>query len=73
MIEENISLDPEELFAELIEQARAQGIGSQEAWDELVDELIDAHLSVGEMDKDEDLAQLQVVLQARYADYSAEL
>ena len=73
MVEENISYNPEELFIDIAEQARSQGVTTQEAWDELVDAELDARLGVGEMDKDDDLVNLREVLQARFVDFAAEL
>ena len=73
MVNENLSFNPEEIFADLVEQARGQGVTTQEAWDDLVDAKIDAHVNLGEMDKDDDLVNLREVLKARFTDFAVEL
>ena len=73
MVNENLSFNPEEIFADLVEQARGQGVTTQEAWDDLVDAEIDAHVNLGEMDKDDDLVNLREVLKARFTDFAVEL
>ena len=70
-MDENLSFDSSELFTEVADRARGEGITDQAGWDDLVDAVIDEHLSIGEMDKDDDLVNLGEVLKARFADFEA--
>ncbi|MEO5927881.1 MAG: hypothetical protein ABIO72_04125 [Patescibacteria group bacterium] len=66
------TLNRDELFRELVELAKEEGVTSQEMWNELVDELLDSHLNIGEMDKDQDLEGLKVQLNGMWEEYKRE-
>lgn len=51
-----------ELFEELSELARAQGVYSKDVWAQLVDEVLNSHLSDAELDPDNDLVGLKTAL-----------
>lgn len=70
---EYLAYDVEGLFAELKERARAEGAYTKEEWDDLVEEVLDEHLRVGEFDEDEDLTELREALEARFADFESEI
>lgn len=56
------TLNRGELFNEISELARAQGVSTKDTWSQLVDEVIDSHLSDAELDPDNDLVSLKTVL-----------
>lgn len=64
----NLTLDPQDLFAELIDLARAQGITEDEQWHELVDTLLEEKLQVGEADEDNPIPTLKTTLIARWSE-----
>ncbi len=70
---ENLAYDLESLYAELKERARAEGALTQEAWNDLAEEILDEHLRVGEFDEDEDLSGLREALQERFAEFASEI
>ena len=63
----------EGLLEEVISKARDEGVASQEAWNDLVEQVLDDHARVGEVDSDDDLTAMREALQARWGDYEAEL
>jgi hypothetical protein len=65
------SLTTEEILQEIHDLAQYQGIATRAAWDELVDEVIDAHLDLAEFNKDEDLEELKETLKAGWSEYRA--
>ena len=56
------TLNRGELFNEISELARAQGANTKDAWGQLVDEVLDSHLSDAELDPDSDLIGLKTAL-----------
>lgn len=66
------TLNRDELFRELVELAKAEGVASQEGWNELVDEVLDSHLDIGELDKDQDLEGMKVQLNGMWEQYTQE-
>jgi len=61
-----------ELFDEISDLAKEQGVSTQEAWNELVDEVIDSHQAIGELDKDMDLMNLRTILSGMWNEYKLE-
>ncbi|MBU0645903.1 hypothetical protein KJ611_00270 [Patescibacteria group bacterium] len=68
-----LMLDREQLFQEIVENGRAQGVVDQEAYHSLVDSMVEGHLEVGEYDKDQALPELIEDLKARWSDYQKTL
>lgn len=66
------TLNRDELFRELVELAKEEGVTSQEMWNELVDEVLDSHLDIGELDKDQDLEGIKVQLNEMWPEYARE-
>jgi len=56
------TLNRGELFNEISELARAQGVNTKDTWKQLVDEVLDSHLSDAELDPDGDLIGLKTAL-----------
>ena len=63
---EFLSYNVEDLHTEVVERARETGVASQEAWNELVEEILDEHLNWGEVDVDDDVTGLREALQSRW-------
>jgi hypothetical protein len=66
------TLNRNDLFVEVSDLAREQGVTSQEEWKQVVDEVIDAHINLGELDKDQDLEGLKVQLGDMWPEYERE-
>jgi len=65
------TLNRGELFAEISELARAQGIANKDMWSQLVNEVVDSHLSDAELDPDNDLVGLKTVLSDMWEVYES--
>lgn len=63
------TLNRGELYNEIAELARANGVNGREGWSELVDEVLDSHLDLAELDPDNDLQGLKDVLVGMYEEY----
>ncbi len=70
---ENLIFDREEVWAELVERARAQAVTSAEAYHELVDDYFNERLEVGEFDDDQNIAELAAEYKDRWPDVQIEL
>lgn len=66
------TLTTQDLYEEIADLARGQGAGEQGAWNELVDEVVDSYLDLGELDKDQDIEGMKDVLKAKWEAYKAE-
>jgi hypothetical protein len=56
------TLNRGELFNEISELAREQGVSTKDVWAQLVDEVLDSHLSDAELNDDNDLVGLKTTL-----------
>lgn len=63
------TLDRNDLLKELFDLAREQGVADKEAWDDLADEVIDSHVSLAELDPDQDLLGVQTLLKMAWDEY----
>lgn len=66
------TLSNAELFKEISELAREQGVATKEVWSELVSEAIDSHVQLGELNEDEDLENKVQVLSDMWEEYERE-
>lgn len=66
------ALTTEDLLLEVTDLARDQGIQNKEEWDSLVEEVISAHLDMGELHKDEELEEMKEVLKDRWSEYRSD-
>lgn len=64
-----LSVDPSEIFQEIVELGRAEGINDQQAYVDLVDEVIERHRRVGEMHDDSSTVGMAEALRGRFAEY----
>jgi hypothetical protein len=67
------SLTAEEILQEIRDLAQYQGIATRAAWDELVSEVVDAHLDLAEFNQDEDLENLKETLKAGWSEYEEDV
>lgn len=67
------TLTLENLYSELGDLARDQGIDNKESWDELIDEIVEGHLDLGELDLDQDTEGMKEILRARWAAFKKEM
>ena len=66
------TLNRAELFEEIAELAREQGITDQAEWNELCDELVDSHADIGELSDDQDLDAVKEALHMSWNEYQRE-
>lgn len=66
------TLSQADLFNEISELARSQGVATQAAWDELADEVVESHLLLGELDPDQNLVGLKTTLRGLWQEYNRE-
>lgn len=70
---EFLETDREALFQEVVERGRTEGIASQEAFNDLVEEIIQEHLDVKEMHDDNSTVGLSEQMKGRWPEYQAAL
>lgn len=70
---ELFAYDEAGLLEEVITKAREEGATSQETWNELVEQVLDDHSRLQEVDNDDDLVTMREALQSRWGDYEAEI
>ena len=70
---QNIVFDRESAWGELLERARSQGITTAEAFHEMVDDYFNELLQVGELDEDQNIAELAAEYKERWEDFQKDL
>lgn len=63
----------EDLYKKVVEAARAQGVVSQEQWNDVVELVIDDQQEFEEMHTDDESEEIERDLRGRWPDYSATL
>jgi hypothetical protein len=66
---EYLDVDREGLFEEIVETGREEGVTEQEAYNELIDTVIEDHRRVGEMHDDSSYEGIKEALRERWPDY----
>ena len=61
-----------ELFSEISDLAREEGISTQAEWNELVTEVLESHFNIGEVNDDQDLEGHRQALQLMWTEYQRE-
>ena len=64
------TLSNAELFAEIADLAREQGVTSSADWNELCDEVLESHQDMAELNADQDLEGKRQNLHAMWEEYS---
>lgn len=62
-----------ELYEEISDLARDQGAADRVAWNELVGDVMEAHMAVGEIDLDEDTEGMKEELSAKWFQFKKEM
>ena len=63
------TLSVNDLYKEIAEIARNQGVTSQAGWDDLVSEVVESHLNLGELDPDQPTEGYKEQLSSRWETY----
>jgi hypothetical protein len=66
------TLTLEDLYSEVADLARDQGVSSKEQWDELVEDVVEDHLDLGELDLEEDSEGIKDDLKAKWGTFKKE-
>ncbi len=69
---EPTTLTVDDLYGEIADLARDQGVSTQEVWNDLVDEVVDGHTDLGEIDAEEDTEGMKRDLRAMWGEYKIE-
>ena len=69
---EPATLAVDDIYNEMADLARDQGIATQETWNDLVSEVVDGHSDLGEIDAEEDTEGMKRELRAMWGEYKAE-
>lgn len=69
----NLEINLEALFDEIVERGRAEGITTQELFNELLEETLMEHVDLGEMDDQNTSSDLTEQLRSRWLDYKEAL
>ena len=63
---DNLTFSIEDLYSEISERARSEGIATREEWHDLVDEVLEEKRGTMSIDDDDDWQYMVETLQARY-------
>lgn len=66
------TLNLNDLYQEIVELAREQGVADQATWDELCDEVIDSHAELAELNTDQNTEAYRTQLHAMWGEYKLE-
>ena len=66
------ALTIDDLYNEIADLAREQGASDQETWDDIVEEVVEDHMDLGEIDLDEDTEAMKETLRSRWPEYKIE-
>lgn len=69
----SISHNEEQLFEELVARGQNELVTDKEAYDDMVEALLEEHTDLGEMNIDEDEEGMEDHLKARFEDYRARI
>lgn len=70
---ENLAINLEDLFQEIVTRGREQGVADQAAYNELVDTVVQEKIQVGEDSDQADIEERTKHLQGRWEDYQQTL
>jgi hypothetical protein len=70
---ENLTFSVDELFEEVVEAGVEQGVNEETAYFDLVDTVLEAHRSIGELHDDQNLDGHADVVKARFGEYMKRL
>lgn len=67
------ALTMEDLYSEVADLARDQSIADHDTWNALVDEVVDGHVDLGELDEDDDVEAMKETLRHRFVSFREEI
>lgn len=67
------TLTTDDLYHEIVELAREQAATTRELWNEIVDEVVEGHVDLGELDSDQNTEGMKEVLRAKWNAFKEEL
>jgi hypothetical protein len=70
---ENLTLNLDELYETVKERATGEGAYTQEEWDSVVDDVLDAKREFEEISDDVDWAEIRESLQARFEEFEQDI
>ena len=70
---ENLMIPQQELFEEIVKQALQEGVNNQEAYNQMVSDVIEEHRRVKELHDDQDLERIETEMQNRWPEYEERL
>jgi hypothetical protein len=73
MTDINLSFTPEALFQQVLARGREQGVVEQAAFNDLLEDVIETHRAVGEIDTSDSTEDMEEQLRGRWVDYKASL
>ncbi len=65
--------DTNKLYREVAERAKANGVTNQEAWDGIVDEIVEEYISEGGISPEEDTNEIVEELRVRYPEFEEQV
>lgn len=68
-----LTLTIDNLYHEIVELAREQGVQTRELWNEIVDEVVEGHIDLGELDSDQNTEGMKEVLRAKWNTFKEEM
>ena len=68
---DNLAFNLQSLFEEIVAEGIAQGVNTVEAYHQLVDDMIEEHRRVQELNDDQNLEGYQTQLNERWSEYQA--
>ncbi len=66
------TLTIDELYQEVADLARDQGVADKETWHDLVEEVVEGHADLGELDDEQDTEGMKEVLRNKWEEYKEE-
>ena len=70
---ENLAKSDQELFEEVVEKALAEGVANREAFEQMVDDVLEGHRRWMELDDDQNIEEKEEKLKARWPEYEQQL
>ncbi len=62
----------EDVIAEVRERAETEGVGDEATWHEVVEEVVEDHVDLGQIDPDQNTEQWKEVVKHMWKDYRLE-
>lgn len=67
------TLTIDDLYSEITELAREEAVSTRELWNDMVEEVVEGHVDLGELDSDQDTEGMKEILRAKWNNFKDEL